>query len=84
MNATIADPINQQNIKAFVARGFWHLLNVQYLYKAFDRPTGYEMYGPAERKPEKRITYSVTVRIIRSDSVPKGYYVESAFPSNSD
>jgi len=43
VNATIADPINQQNIKAFVARGFWHLLNVQYLYKAFDRPTGYEM-----------------------------------------
>ncbi|MEO8421063.1 MAG: phage portal protein [Hyphomicrobium sp.] len=84
VNATISEPINQQKIKAFVEAGFFNSLSIQYLYKDFDKPTGYEMYGPADRKPERRITYSVTVRLRRSKSVPKGYYVESAYPSNSD
>jgi HK97 family phage portal protein len=84
VNATLADPINQQKIKSFVDGGFLRLLNIQYLYKDFSSPTGYEMYGPAERAPERRTTYSVAVRIRRAESLPKGYYVESAYPSNSD
>jgi hypothetical protein len=84
VNATLSDPINREKVNAFARGDFWYSLPVLQLFKTFEQPTGYEAYARANRQPVIRPTYSVRVRLWRSSSVSRGYYINSAWPENND
>ncbi|WP_198011203.1 RNase A-like domain-containing protein [Hyphomicrobium zavarzinii] len=84
VNATIAEPENVAKIEAFVRRDLLYMLPVLYVRKSFDSVTGKEAYGPEGKGPDMRQTYSVEVRLVRSNKSPKGFYVHSAYPLNPD
>jgi hypothetical protein len=87
VNSVISEPRNRQKIENFVGGGFGYLLPDIFLYpaKPFGSTTGYEAFSPDERStPIMRSTNSVEVRIRRTNSSPKGYYVYTAFPLNED
>jgi Bacterial CdiA-CT RNAse A domain len=84
VNSTMADPINREKVAAFARGDFWYSLPVLQLFKTFSTETGYEAYARGNRQPIMRPTYSVRVRIFRSSAVPKGYYIDSAWPENND
>lgn len=83
INSTIAR--NSDKADAFVSARFPFSLPVVYLVADFDSPTGYEAHARNHRvQPRMRPTYGVTVRILRTDKSEKGYFVDSAWPTNRD
>ncbi len=84
VNSTISQNLAAK-IEPFVRGDFLFSLPVLYVFGDFTSPTGYEAHAPNNRsQPAIRPTYSVTVRLVRSATHPRGYYVNSAWPSNSD
>ncbi len=85
VSTTIANAENATKLKRFINRDIMFSLSVLYLDADFPKPTGYEAYAKNHRQqPEIRDTYGVKVRIMRTDRDPKGWYVDSAWPTNRD
>ena len=85
VNSTIADPENAAKIEMFREAKYPFWLPELRIFKSFASPTGIEAYSPDDRTlPTMRPTSGVTVRLIRTDRVPRGYYVDSAWPMNED
>jgi HK97 family phage portal protein len=84
VNATISSPENVTKIEASVRRDLLYMLPVLYVRKTFDAVTGKEAHGPEGKGPDIRKTYSVEIRLVRSENSPKGFYVHSAYPFNPD
>lgn len=84
VNATLSDPENVKKIEAFVRRDFLYMLPVLYVRRTFSSVTGKEAYGPQGRGPEIRETYSVELRLLRSEKSPRGFYIHSSYPFNPD
>jgi len=84
VNATLSDPENVKKIEAFVRRDFFYMLPVLYVRKSFSSVTGREAYGPKGRGPDMRQTYSVELKLLRSNKSPRGFYIRSAYPFNPD
>ena len=83
VNSTISQ--NQSVIDGFLAESGWFARNQVELDAQFKRPTVYEAYAKnPDSQPFIRDTYGVTVRIARDPSIPKGYFVISAWPSSED
>jgi Bacterial CdiA-CT RNAse A domain len=85
VNSTMSSPENVLKIQNFVGNTSVLRLPFQYVFKNFKTPTGYEAYSPETGyQPIMRSTYGVTIRLQRSTSDPRGYYVHSAWPMNED
>ncbi|WP_409563272.1 RNase A-like domain-containing protein [Hyphomicrobium sp. MC8b] len=85
VNSTMADPENAAKIDMFREGKYRFLLPELRIFKTFSSPTGIEAYAPDDRTPPiMRTTSGVTVRLIRTGRVPRGYYVDSAWPMNED
>lgn len=81
----MADPENAAKIDMFREGKYPFLLPELRIFKTFSSPTGIEAYAPDDRTPPiMRTTSGVTVRLIRTGRVPRGYYVDSAWPMNED
>lgn len=85
IEAAIARPENQAAIDRFLNHPLQRLFVGQYLFAAFDRPTGYEAFAGTERQqPIMRDTYGVIVYLRRDRSLPRGYFIQTAYPNNAD
>jgi len=85
INSTMSDPLNHQKAEEFGSGSWKYLYPDLYLFKHFDSITGKEAYAPNDRQqPIIQPTYDVTVRLRRSKTDPRGYYIESAWPNNED
>lgn len=83
VNSTLAQ--NSNRVEAFAAGRFPPSLPFMFVFADFDSPTGYEAFAPNDRvQPHMRPTYGVTVFIRRTSASEKGYYVQSAWPTNRD
>lgn len=82
VNSTLGQ--NVDRVDAF-ASGRFPSLPFMFVHADFERPTGYEAYAPNDRaQPRMRPTYGVTVFLRRTTASEKGYYVQSAWPTNRD
>lgn len=85
VNSTMSEPTNAAKIELFKEGKYPFWLPELRLVKTFASKTGYEAYAEDDRKiPRIRSTFGVTVRLIRTERVPRGYYVDSAWPMNED
>ena len=85
VNSTVGDPENASKIEMFREAKFPFWLPELRIFKSFSSPTGIEAYSPDDRTiPKIRSTSGVTVRLIRTDRVQRGYYVDSAWPMNEE
>ena len=87
VNSVMAEPQNQVKLKGFVDKQIGYYFPVLDLYPAvpFGSPTGYEAYVRNDRaQPIMRATNSVLVRVSRTAKVPRGYFVNTAYPLNED
>ena len=83
VNSTISQ--NANKIEAFKEGKFPHLFPFIYIFGEFSSPTGYEAYVATDNQlPRMQTTYAVTVRLRRSSTQEKGYFVHSAWPMNND
>ena len=79
------DLLEEEALDAFVERRFPSALPFTFLFGQFDSPTGYEAYARnSHTQPVMRATTGVTVLLRRTDRSEKGYYVETAWPTNED
>ena len=85
VNSTLSLPDNAAMIEVFKDAEFPFWLPELRVFKTFSSKTGYEAFAEDDRKvPRIRSTFGVTVRLIRTNRVARGYYVESAWPMNED